>query len=174
MPKMTKEEAREYYLAEKTYFVHERAKAYQEQFLLDLSKQDRQYKLITKMAKGSTAKYTSAAYNMIRLGNQDRISRALKSQDTVTMVYTIRNERGKAIVETDTVRLAFREIKVGLQDIVKIGRDGAKFNAWVASEAAYGTAGDKELGIGPNELLNYDVEILDIKYNEPKSKSKSK
>ena len=37
-PKMSMEDARTYFLAQKTYFVHERAKAYQEQFLSDLRK----------------------------------------------------------------------------------------------------------------------------------------
>lgn len=166
-PKMSIEDARDYYLAEKTYFVHERAKAYQERFLVDLSKRDRQYKPVTKRGANSVS-YTSAVYNMLRLGNQERISRSLKSRDTVTMICTIRNQSGKELVKSDTVRDDYRNIVKGLQDVVKIGRDGAKFNAWVASEAAYGTAGDKELGIGPNELLNYDVEILEIKYNEPK------
>ena len=167
-PKMTIEEGREYYLAEKTYFVHERAIAYQEQFLLDLSKRDRQYKRITK--KNNNSPSYSVAYNMLQLGNQERISRSLKRRDTITMVYTIRNEKGTEFVKADTVRDDYSNISRGLQEVIKIGRDGAKFNAWIASEGAYGTAGDKELGIGPNELLNYDVEILDIKYNDPKSK----
>lgn len=170
-PKMTIEEGREYYLAEKTYFVHERAIAYQEQFLLDLSKRDRQYKRITTKKKNSQTSF-SVAYNMLQLGNQERISRSLKNRDTITMVYTIRNEKGTEIVKADTVRDDYRHILQGLQEVIKIGRDGAKFNAWIASEGAYGTAGDKELGIGPNELLNYDVEVLDIKYNEPKSSKK--
>ena len=42
-PKMTLEEARDYYLAEKTYFVHEKAQAHQERYLNDLSKRDRKY-----------------------------------------------------------------------------------------------------------------------------------
>ena len=41
--KMSLEEGRNYLLAQKTYFVHEKAQAYQEQFLADLSKSDRSY-----------------------------------------------------------------------------------------------------------------------------------
>lgn len=172
-PKMTMAEGRDYYLAEQTYFVHERAKSYQEQFLVDLSKTNRQYKCVTKRS-GNAHSYTSVAYNMIRLGNQDRASRSLKTRDTVTMVYTIRNQSGKELVTSDTLRDDYRNILKGLQDVIKIGRDGAVFNAWVASESAYGTAGNKELGIGPNELLNYDVEIIEILYNDPNKNKKKK
>ena len=172
-PKMTMAEGRDYYLAEQTYFVHERAKSYQEQFLVDLSKTNRQYKCVTKRS-GNAHSYTSVAYNMIRLGNQDRASRSLKTRDTVTMVYTIRNQSGKELVTSDTLRDDYRNILKGLQDVIKIGRDGAIFNAWVASESAYGTAGNKELGLGPNELLNYDVEIIEILYNDPNKNKKKK
>ena len=172
-PKLSMDEARDFYLAEHTYFVHERAKAYQEQFLVDLSKTNRQYKCVTKRS-GNAHSYTSVAYNMIRLGNQDRASRSLKTRDTVTMVYTIRNQSGKELVTSDTLRDDYRNILKGLQDVIKIGRDGAIFNAWVASESAYGTAGNKELGIGPNELLNYDVEIIEILYNDPNKNKKKK
>ena len=173
-PKLSKDDARDFYLAEQTYFIHERAKSYQEQFLVDLCKNDRQYKRVTKKNSNS-GNYTSVAYNMVRLGNQDRASRSLKTRDTVTMVYTVRNQSGKELVTSDTLRDDYRNILKGLQDVIKIGRDGAVFNAWVASESAYGTAGNEELGIGPNELLNYDVEIIEILYNDPnKNKNKKK
>lgn len=172
-PKLSMDEARDFYLAEQTYFVHERAKAYQEQFLVDLSKTDRQYKCVTKKS-GNANSYTSVAYKMVRLGNQDRASRSLKSRDTVTMVYTLRNKSGKELVTSDTLRDDYRNILKGLQDVIKIGRDGAIFNAWVSSESAYGTAGNKELGVGPNELLNYDVEIIEIQYNDPNKNKKKK
>lgn len=170
-PKMSMSDARDFYLAEQTFFIHERAKAYQEQFLVDLSKNNRLYKRVTKNNSNSGS-YTSVAYNMIRLGNQERSSRSLKTRDTVTMVYTLKNQSGKELVKSDTLRDDYRNILKGLQDVVKIGRDGAIFNAWVASEAAYGTAGNKELGVGPNELLNYEVEIIEIKYNDPNKNKK--
>jgi hypothetical protein len=34
------------------------------------------------------------------------------------------------------------------------------------SKVAYDVEGNKELGIGANTLLNYDVEILEIKYRK--------
>ena len=153
--KMTMEEARNFYLAEKTYFVHEKAKAYQEQFLTDLSKKDRKY---ARTRSGVT-------YKFIRLGDQNHQG-SMSSRDTVHIVYTITDESGRAFAKNDTLRKSYRDLVKGLQEVVKIAGKGAQFNAWLPSKMAYDVAGNKELGIEANTMLNYDVEILDIKYNK--------
>ena len=153
--KMTLSEARDYYLAEKTYFVHERAKKHQEQFLADLSSRNRQY---VRTRSGVT-------YRIIKLGDQRHVG-SMSVRDTVKIAYTITDEQGNIILEADTLRDSYRNLLKGLQEVVKLAGDGAHFNAWLPSSVAYGEAGDKSLGIAPNVLLNYDVEILDIKYNK--------
>lgn len=152
--RMTMDEARDYYLAEKTYFVHEKAKAYQEQFLTDLSKEDRKY---VRTRSGVT-------YKIIKLGDQSRQG-SMSSRDTVRIIYTLTDESGRVIVDADTLRDSYRNLVKGLQDVVKLAGKGAHFNAWLPSKTAYGTEGDAKLNIGPNTMLNYDVHILDIKYN---------
>lgn len=151
--KMTLEEGRNFYLAEKTYFVHEKAKAYQEQYLTDLSKRDRKY---ARTRSGVT-------YKILRLGDQSHQG-SMSSRDTVRIVYTITDESGREYVTNDTLRDSYRNLVKGLQEIVKIAGKGAKFNAWLPSKTAYDVAGNKKLGIEANTMLNYDVEILDIKY----------
>ncbi|MBR2031466.1 MAG: FKBP-type peptidyl-prolyl cis-trans isomerase N-terminal domain-containing protein [Alistipes sp.] len=153
-PKMTMAEARDYYLAEKTYFVHEKAKAHQEQYLTDLSKRDRKY---ARTRSGVT-------YKIIRLGDQSHTG-SMSMRDTVKMVYKLTDERGRVIVESDTLRDSYRNLVKGLQEVVKLAGSGAHFNAWLPSRTAYDVAGNAELGIEANTLLNYDVEILNIKYN---------
>ena len=153
-PKMTMEEAREFYLAEKTYFVHEKAKAYQEQYLTDLSKRDRKY---ARTRSGVT-------YKILRLGDQSHQG-SMSSRDTVHIVYTITDESGRAFASNDTIRDSYRNLVKGLQEIIKIAGDGAHFNAWLPSKTAYDVAGNEKLGIEANTMLNYDVEILNIKYN---------
>lgn len=152
--KMTMEDARDYYLAEKVYFVHERAKAYQEQFLADLSKRDRQY----------VRTRTGVTYKIEKLGDQSHVG-SMSSRDTVQIVYTLTDEQGNKLVESATLRESYRKLVKGLQEVVKLAGDGAHFNAWLPSSQAYDTEGDKELGVEPNELLNYDVKIEEIKYN---------
>lgn len=154
-PSMTMEEARDYYLAEKTYFVHEKAQAHQEQYLTDLSKRDRKY---VRTRSGVT-------YKILRLGDQSHTS-SMGSRDTVKIAYRLTDEQGRTIVESDTLRASYRELLKGLQEVVRLAGDGAHFNAWLPSKVAYDVEGNKELGIGANTLLNYDVEILEIKYRK--------
>lgn len=154
-PSMTMEEARDYYLAEKTYFVHEKAQAHQEQYLADLSKRDRKY---VRTRSGVT-------YKILRLGDQSHTS-SMGSRDTVKIAYRLTDEQGRTIVESDTLRASYRELLKGLQEVVRLAGDGAHFNAWLPSKVAYDVEGNKELGIGANTLLNYDVEILEIKYRK--------
>ena len=153
--KMSMDEAREYYLAEKTYFVHERAKAHQEQYLNDLVSRDRRY---ARTRSGVT-------YRIDKLGDQSHVG-AMTSRDTVKIAYTITDEQGRVIIAADTLRDSYRDLLKGLQGIVKLAGNNAHFNAWIPSSLAYGVEGDSNVGIGANVLLNYDVEILDIKYSK--------
>ena len=152
--KMTLEEARDYYLAEKTYFVHEKAQAHQERYLTDLSKRDRKY---VRTRSGVT-------YKILELGDQSHVG-SMTSRDTVKIIYKLTDEQGGVIVESDTLRDSYRNLVKGLQEVVKLAGEGAHFNAWLPSKTAYDVEGNKELGIEANVLLNYDVEIVDIKYN---------
>ena len=152
--KMTLEEARDYYLAEKTYFVHEKAQAYQEQFLTDLSKRDRKY---VRTRSGVT-------YKILKLGDQSHVG-SMSSRDTIKIAYKITDEQGRVIVEADTLRDSYRNHLKGLQEVIKLAGDKAHFNAWLPSKTAYDVEGNKELGIEANTMLNFDVEVIDIKYS---------
>ena len=152
---MTMADARDYFLAEKTYFVHEKAQAYQEQYLSDLSKRDRKY---VRTRSGVT-------YKILRLGEQNNIS-TMGSRDTVKIAFRVTDEQGRVIVEADTLRGSYRDLLKGLQEVVKLAGSGAHFNAWLPSKVAYDVEGNAELGIGANVMLNYDVEVLDIKYRK--------
>ena len=50
----------------------------------------------------------------------------------------------------------------GMKESVKLVGSGGKINAWIPSSAAYGTQGDKELGIQPNTTLYYEIELVDV------------
>ena len=152
--KMTLEQARDYYLAEKTYFVHEKAKAHQEQYLTDLSKRDRKY---VRTRSGVT-------YKILQLGDQSHTG-SMSARDTVKIAFKLTDEQGRVIVEADTLRDSYRNLVKGLQEVVRVAGEGARFNAWLPSKVAYDVEGNKELGIEANTMLNYDVQIIDIKYN---------
>lgn len=152
VPKMSLEEGRDYLLAQKTYFVHEKAQAYQERFLADLSKSDRSY---VRMRNGVT-------YKIVKLGDQS--IQTMSGRDTVRMAYTILGEAGDTVRGRDTLRVSYRDLVDGLQDVVKVAGDGGSFDAWLPSKTAYDTAGNADLGIAPDQLLRYEVDILKIDY----------
>ena len=155
--KMTLEQGRDYFLAQKTYFVHEKAEKYQEQFLTDLRKANRDF---VRLRSGVT-------YKIDKLGDQS--VQTLVSRDTLSLVISIFDQAGAAILERDTVVTAYRDVLEGLREVVRITGNGGSANIWVPSSQAYGSEGNEELGITPNQLLNYKVDIIDINfYNKKK------
>jgi FKBP-type peptidyl-prolyl cis-trans isomerase len=46
---------------------------------------------------------------------------------------------------------------------MKLIGEGGKISLWLPSSMAYGSAGDSEKGIKPNEMLRYDVQIVEVK-----------
>ena len=155
--KITLEQGRDYFLAQKTYFVHEKAEKYQEQFLTDLRKANRDF---VRLRSGVT-------YKIDKLGDQS--VQTLVSRDTLSLVISIFDQAGAAILERDTVVTAYRDVLEGLREVVRITGNGGSANIWVPSSQAYGSEGNAELGITPNQLLNYKVDIIDINfYNKKK------
>ena len=156
--KMSMDDARDYYLGQKTYFVHEKAERYQEQYLEDLRKSNRDY---VRLRNGVT-------YRIIKLGDQS--VQSLVSRDTLSLALSIYDQDGKAIVESDTVKSAYRDLLEGLREVVRITGDGGSVDVWVPSSQAYGSEGNADLGIGANQLLNYKVDIIDINFYNKKKK----
>ena len=62
----------------------------------------------------------------------------------------------------DTLRTTLGGLLKGMKESVKLVGRGGKINAWIPSSAAYGTQGDKELGIQPNTTLYYEIELVDV------------
>ena len=60
------------------------------------------------------------------------------------------------------MRSLLRDLRKGVQESVKLIGKGGKINAWMPSAVAYGSAGDKELGIRPNATLYYEIELVDL------------
>ena len=155
---MTFEEGRDYYLGQQTYFVHEKAEKYQEQFLADLRKSNREF---VRLRNGVT-------YRIIKLGDQS--VQSLVSRDTLNLALTIYDQKSNILVQTDTVQTAYRDLLEGLREVIRITGDGGSVDVWVPSSQAYGSEGNAEMGIAPNQLLNYKVDIIDINYYNKKKK----
>ena len=110
--KISLEQGRDYFLAQKTYFVHEKAEKYQEQFLTDLRKANRDF---VRLRSGVT-------YKIDKLGDQS--VQTLVSRDTLSLVLSIFDQAGATIVERDTVVTAYRDVLEGLREVVRITGKG--------------------------------------------------
>ena len=119
-----------------------------------MSKRDRKY---VRTRSGVT-------YKILKLGDQSHVG-SMSSRDTVKIAYKLTDEQGRVILEADTLSDSYRNLPKGLQEVIKLAGDKAQFNAWLPSKTAYDVEGNTALGIGANTLLNYDVEVLNIKYS---------
>lgn len=154
--KISFEEGRDYYLGQQTYFIHEKAERYQEQFLEDLRKSNRDF---VRLRNGVT-------YKIVKLGDQN--NQSLVSRDTISIALSIFDQSGNVIREQDTLVSAYRDLLEGLREVIRITGNGGSADIWIPSKQAYGSEGNEELGIKPNQLLNYKVDIFDINFYNKK------
>lgn len=153
--KMTADEARTFFLAYMNYGVYERVRNYEEQYLADLAASDRD---VVRTASGLTYKVGALGDMNNTIGND---------RDTVAIRYRATTLAGKEVdpasARGDTLRLAAGKLKQGLKEGVKLVGEGGRITLWLPSSLAYGAAGDEELGIAPNEMLRYEVEVVEVK-----------
>lgn len=147
-------DAEVFYLRYMNYALPEKARAYEEQFLQDILKANRNY---ARTASGVT-------YTVEVLGDQEQIPAS--DRDSIALRYLIRTADGQEVYSSyergDTLRTTLGGLLKGMKESVKLVGRGGKINAWIPSSAGYGTEGDKELGIQPNTTLYYEIELVDV------------
>ena len=151
---MSVEDARTYFLAYMTYDVYERVRNYEEQYLSDLKASNNK---IQRTKSGLT-------YKVQKLGDMNNT--ASNERDTVVLVYRAERLSGEEVdcvaERDDTMRMALRQLTSGMKEGVKLIGEGGSITLWMPSELAYGAEGDVEKGVNPNEMLRYEVEIVEI------------
>ncbi|WP_279004698.1 FKBP-type peptidyl-prolyl cis-trans isomerase [Alistipes finegoldii] len=152
--KFSAADAEVFYLRYMNYALPEKARAYEEQFLQDILKANRNY---ARTASGVT-------YTVEVLGDQEQIPAS--DRDSIALRYLIRTADGRDVYSSyergDTLRTTLGGLLKGMKESVKLVGRGGKINAWIPSSAVYGTEGDKELGIQPNTTLYYEIELVDV------------
>ena len=152
--KFSAADAEVFYLRYMNYALPEKARAYEEQFLQDILKANRNY---ARTASGVT-------YTVEVLGDQEQIPAS--DRDSIAVRYLIRTADGRDVYSSyergDTLRTTLGGLLKGMKESVKLVGRGGKINAWIPSSAGYGTEGDKELGIQPNTTLYYEIELVDV------------
>ena len=157
--KFSAADAEVFYLRYMNYALPEKARAYEEQFLQDILKANRNY---ARTASGVT-------YTVEVLGDQEQIPAS--DRDSIALRYLIRTADGRQLYSSyergDTLRDALGSLRRGVRESVKLIGRGGRIEAWIPAAAAYGAEGDKTLGIGPNATLFYEIELVGVdKYAE--------
>ncbi|MFI3264709.1 MAG: FKBP-type peptidyl-prolyl cis-trans isomerase [Rikenellaceae bacterium] len=157
---LTRDEARDYYLRYISFVEPERKRGYEEQYLEDLAKVNRDF---TRSKSGLT-------YNIAVIGDEEFIPR--RTTDLISMRYSVSRMNGEEIFSSyakgDTLVIALKELLPGMQESVKMIGKGGKVNAWIPSKLTYGEEGDAQLDVDPFETLYYEMELIDMVANGAK------
>lgn len=149
------EEGKTYLLGYMNYDVYERVRNYEEQYLVDLAASDGD---VVRMPSGLT-------YKVSTLGDMNQT--VATERDTVAITYRATNLAGEEVdlvaERQDTLRVRVDQLIRGLRDGVRIVGQGGSLTLWIPSSMAYGSAGDSEKGIKANEMLRYEVQIVEVK-----------
>ena len=149
------DEARTYFLAYMNFGIYERVKQYEEQYLVDLEKSDKD---IVRTQSGLT-------YKVAELGNMSKV--ATRDRDSVAIAYRASRLSGEEVDlandRKEVTRESVGKLIPGLKEGVKLIGEGGKITLWIPSALAYGSAGDAKKGIKANEMLRYELEIKEVK-----------
>ena len=153
--RMNLEEAKNYLLSYVNFDVYERVRRYEEQYLSDLAASDAD---VVRTAEGLT-------YKVGDLGDMNRT--VTSERDTVALTYRVTNMAGEEVdlvgERSDTLRTRVDQLLDGLQEGVRIVGQGGSLTLWLPSAKAYGAAGNSEKGVKANEMLRYEVQIVEVK-----------
>jgi FKBP-type peptidyl-prolyl cis-trans isomerase FkpA len=101
-------------------------------------------------------------YQVLRPGSGARPT----AQSTVSVNYEGRLLNGQVFDSSYTrgqpAQFPLTGVIAGWTEGIPLMSKGAKYRFWIPSELAYGAQGQPQGGIGPNAMLTFDVELLDI------------
>lgn len=152
---MSFDDGRMFLLSYMNYDVYERVRKFEEQYLSDLAASDN---AVVRANSGLTYKVGELG-DMGQMINSDR--------DTVAFTYRVTNMAGKEVdraeERADTLRTQVGRLQDGLKEGVKLIGQGGKITLWIPSSMAYGSQGDEQKEIEPNEMLRYELNIVEVK-----------
>ena len=115
-------------------------------------------------AEGVTVTESGLQYKVLADGEGDSPTLA----DTVVVHYTGRLLDGtvfdSSLSRGEPARFPVSGVIPGWTEALQLMKPGTKFEVWIPSELAYGPRGAGQ-AIGPNEILNFEMELLEIVAN---------
>lgn len=158
--RFTPAEAQSIYLRYVNFSQPERIREFERQFLEDYVRTNRSF---ARTPSGLT-------YTVEAVGDEQQTPKS--DRDTVTIRYAVRTVDGRTVESSfdrgDTTRMAVGDLLAGLRESVRLVGQGGRINAWLPAALAYGAAGNDSLGVGPNATLYYEIELLEVKKDDPR------
>ena len=158
---LTMEEAQTFYLRYVNYAAPEKIREQERQFLDDAT-----------AGGGFKRSESGVRYAVSREGD---LKRAIASdEDRISVRYKALRRNGEEVYSSyergDTLRTQPDSLPAGLREGLKLLGSGGAVKLWVPAALAYGVAGDATLGLGANETLYYEAELLDVQAAGPEKK----
>ena len=97
-------------------------------------------------------------YRIERAGN----GATAKANDRVNINYVGKHIDGSVFDQGNAVTMSPAGTVPGFQEALMMMAPGAKGTFYIPGELAYGASGQPQAGIGPMEMLVFEVEVLDI------------
>jgi FKBP-type peptidyl-prolyl cis-trans isomerase FklB len=157
-PSLTEEEMRTVMASSR----EKRVQAHKEQAAKNL-KASQEYLAANKAKKDVVSLPSGLQYKVLKAGSGDKP----KSTDTVTVHYrgTLINgkEFDSSIARGQPATFPVNGVIRGWQEVLPLMPAGSKWQVFIPPDLAYGTHGAAGGGIGPNEALIFDIELIAIK-----------
>lgn len=99
------------------------------------------------------------AYKIENAGDEKKITR----RDVAELKYTGRLVDGTVFDSSDAARLSPAGVVPGFGEGMQMLGKGGKATLYIPGKLAYGVDGAPRAGIGPNAMLIFDIEVLDVK-----------
>lgn len=100
-------------------------------------------------------------YKIENAGDEAKITR----RDVAVLKYTGRLADGTVFDSSDNARLSPAGVVPGFGEGMQMLGKGGKATFYIPGDLAYGVDGAPRAGIGPNAMLIFDVEVLDVNPN---------
>lgn len=155
---MTMEEAQTFYLRYVNYAVPEKIREQERRFLDDVTS-----------GQGFKSSESDLRYDVTRDGDLKRTI-ASDTARIAVRIKALRRDGGEiysSYERGDTLRTRLDSLPAGLREGLKLLGSGGAVKLWVPAALAYGAEGDRTLGVGANETLYYEAELLDVQADAP-------
>ena len=137
-----------------------------------IREQERRFLDDVTSGQGFKSSESGLRYDVTRDGDlgPERSDRLRHGPASPVRIKALRRDGGEiysSYERGDTLRTRLDSLPAGLREGLKLLGSGGAVKLWVPAALAYGAEGDRTLGVGANETLYYEAELLDVQADAP-------